>query len=265
MEVLSEQTGSGSTLPDPKFIDILRLKLQTFVGLVFYLPFSIFTISLMRYMRGYKIINLTDVRAQFKEVARDGRPLVICSNHLTFIDSAIMLWAMGSNTWYQFHYRYFSWNLPAGDFFKKKFIFRAVAYLGKCIFIHRDGSREHKNMILGLCKYLVSKGKVVTIFPEGRRSRKGVFEDDHVTLGASQIVTSVPGCRVLCVYLRSDKQKHFSNYPAKDSQFYLLMELIEPKTEKQGRRALIDISAQIGQTIKKLEDNYFAKFGRPDL
>jgi 1-acyl-sn-glycerol-3-phosphate acyltransferase len=255
-----DQVGS---LPYPTRINIIRLYLQMVVGLVLLLPFNCFMISIMKYFRNYKIENIKEVRAQFKDLIKDGRPLIICSNHLTFIDSALMLWAMGNNFWYLFHYRWFSWNLPAGDFFKKKWIFRVVAYLGKCIFIHRDGTREHKNMILGLCQYLVGRGQIVTIFPEGRRSRKGIFEDDHVTLGASQIVVAVPGCRVLCVYLRSDKQKEYSNYPAKNSKFNLLMEVITPTSEKEGRRALVEISSQIGTSIKTLEHRHFARFGNP--
>ena len=36
--------------------------------------------------------------------------------------------SFGSSAWYFRNYRAFSWNLPAGDFFKKKFFFRVVAY-----------------------------------------------------------------------------------------------------------------------------------------
>src|SRR5207244_3404935 len=119
--------------------------------------------------------------------------------------------------------------------------FRIVAFLSKCVFIHRDGTKEHKMSILDNCARLVRGGEVVTVFPEGRRSRTGRFEAERLTYGVGKIVASAPGARVLCVYLRSDRQETFSNYPPKGSRFRVSMELIEPKTSLPGSKGYQEI------------------------
>jgi 1-acyl-sn-glycerol-3-phosphate acyltransferase len=236
----------------------LSLKVQRTVGWIFLLPFCTLLVGLMRYLRGYKIENLPEIRRQFKEITRAKTPLLICANHLTFIDSALMLWAMAPNSWYLFNYRFFSWNLPAGDFFKKKLIYRFIAYLTKCIFIHRDGTREHKNSIVDLCRHLLKRGEVVSVFPEGRRSRSGRFDVDQLTKGCGNLATTVPDCRVLCVYLRGNQQETFSNYPAKGSRFYMKMEVMTPVITKSGREAYAEVTEQIAGKIKRMEEVYFA-------
>ena len=188
---------------------------------------------------------------------REKVPTMICSNHLTFIDSVLLIWAMGSNSWYFWHYQNFSWNLPAGDFFKKKFIYRVVAYLSKCIFIHRDGSKDHKNEVLELCRQLLKRGEVVTIFPEGKRSRSGRFEPTQLTFGVSKIIASIENCRVLCFYIRGDRQETYSNYPPKGSHFDIQLDVIYPKSNLKDREGLAEITGQIAQSIKKMEDAYF--------
>jgi 1-acyl-sn-glycerol-3-phosphate acyltransferase len=169
-----------------------------------------------------------------------------------------MLWAMAPNWWYLFHYRYFSWNLPAGDFFKKRMIFRVVAYLTKCIFIHRDGSKEHKNDILARCRFLVERGNALTIFPEGTRSRTGRFETAKITYGVGKLVSSIPHSRVLCVYLRGHRQTTFSNYPPKNSRFSVRFKLIDPRSQKSGKDAYYETAQRIAHTIHSLEEQYFA-------
>ena len=142
-----------------------RINLQRIVGFVTLVPFCYAIIFIFKFVKHYKIENIKEIRSQFQEIIKDKRPLIICSNHLTFIDSCIIIWALAPNYWYQFNYRYFTWNLPAGDFFGKKLRYRMVAFLSKCIFIHRDASAHHHNEILNICQNLLLKGEFVTIFP----------------------------------------------------------------------------------------------------
>ncbi|KAB8029086.1 lysophospholipid acyltransferase family protein [Fluviispira multicolorata] len=235
-----------------------RLKLQRVINTLVLLPFCGGIILIFKYILRYKIQDIKIIRKQFKEIIKNNNPIIICSNHLTFIDSCLIIWALASIFWYQFHFKFFSWNLPAGDFFGKKKRYRLIALLCKCIFIHRDASPNHHNEILDICKKILKKGEVVTIFPEGKRSRTGYFDPNQLTYGVGKIIQNVPNCRVLCVYIRGDKQETFSNYPVKNSTFYMKMNVITPTTELFGKEGCSEIVNQIAQTIKKQEEEYFS-------
>lgn len=259
--------GSGvkNGVKDPPIWQIEKVRLQANVCRALLLPFGGLLIFLMKFLRGYKIENLTEIRGAFqqiwKEKQRTNTPLIICANHLTFIDSALIIWALASNFFYLFNYKAFTWNLPAGDFFKKKLHYHLTLYLTKCIFLDRKGTPAHKNAVLNLCRYLLEKGNVVLIFPEGQRSRTGIFENERLRFGVGKIITSLENANVLCIYLRSDKQETFSNYPPKNSRFNLKMKLIAPtvSNEISKKRASLETVKQIGETIKEMENEFFAE------
>ncbi len=236
-----------------------RLKFQRIINFLVLMPFCGGIILIFKYIMRYKINEMNSIRKQFKEMTKNDNPIIICSNHLTFIDSCLIIWALAPLIWYQFNFNYFSWNLPAGDFFGKKKRYRLIALLCKCIFIHRDASPNHHNEILDICKKLLIRGEIVTIFPEGKRSRTGNFDPNQLTYGVGKIIQCVPKCRVLCVYIRGDKQESYSNYPIKGSSFYMKMETITPQTALTGKEGCSEIVNQIAQTIKKQEELYFSK------
>ena len=235
-------------------------RIQRVIGWATLIPFCGLLCFIIRFVARYRIDRLPEIRRQYRELLRlhPDEPLVICANHLTFIDSALIIWALGSNFWYARNYRHFSWNLPAGDIFKKKFTFRLVAYLSKCIFIHRDGTKEHRDAVLELCQDLLARGEVVTIFPEGKRSRSGRFEPEKLTYGVGKIISRMDRCNVLCVYLRAENQRTYANYPKTGSRFHFEMKLISPSSRRGGREAYAEIVGQIGSTIRGMEDTYFA-------
>ncbi|WP_158996578.1 lysophospholipid acyltransferase family protein [Pigmentibacter ruber] len=234
-----------------------RLFFQKTISFLLLIPFCYSIIFIFKFIMKYKIENIKKIRKQFKEIIKEDKPLIICANHLTFIDSCLIIWALAPNYWYQFNYKYFSWNLPAGDFFGKKWHYRTIAFLAKCIFIHRDASSSHHNEILSICKNLLLKGEIITIFPEGKRSRTGRFEENQMTYGVGKIIQNVPNCRVLCIYVRGDKQETYSNYPLKNSNFYIDLKLIEPNTKLEGREGCGEIVSQIAKQIKTQENAYF--------
>lgn len=252
---------------EPPAWQIEKANLQALVCHILLLPFCTVLLLLMKYFRGYTIENMAETRFRFRQIweekERTGKPLLICANHLTFIDSALIIWALASNWWYLFNYKAFTWNLPAGDFFKKKLHYHLTLYLTKCIFLDRKGSSAHKNAVLNLCRYLLEKGNVVLIFPEGQRSRTGVFDEERLRFGVGKIAASLENAQILCIYLRGDKQENYSNYPPKNSRFDLQMKLIEPKIESLPKKqASVEIVKQIGATIKAMENQYFAKNGQ---
>lgn len=250
---------------EPQVWEIEKVRLQANICRALLLPFGGLLILLMKFFRGYSIENMKEIRQQFREIWEEKqqtqKPLVICANHLTFIDSALIIWALASNWFYLFNYKAFTWNLPAGDFFKKKLRYHLTLYLTKCIFLDRNGTPAHKNAVLNLCRYLLSRGNVVLIFPEGQRSRTGIFDHERLRFGVGKIITSLDNAQVLCIYLRSDKQGTFSNYPAKGSKFNMKMKLIEPNIsdEISKKRASLEVVKEIGATIKEMENEYFAQ------
>ncbi|MER3431789.1 MAG: hypothetical protein C4325_01260 [Blastocatellia bacterium] len=248
---------------DPPSWQIERTRFQANLCRLLLLPVGGLLVILMKYFRGYRIENMAAIREQFKEIWSEkesgGWPLLICANHLTFIDSALIMWALASNFWYLSNYKAFAWNVAAGDFFKKKLHYHAILYLTKCIFIDRKGSPAHKNAVLILCRYLLAKGNIVLIFPEGQRSRDGKFDVDRLRFGAGKILSSLENARVLCIYLRSPLQKGFSNYPPKGSRFSLKMTLIKPRTDGKSKKlASIAAVKEIGAVIKEMENEFFA-------
>jgi 1-acyl-sn-glycerol-3-phosphate acyltransferase len=248
---------------DPPAWQIEKTRFQANLCRLLLLPVGGLIVLALKNIGGYSVENMAETRRQFRSIwnekEREGWPLVICSNHLTFIDSAIIIWALASNFWYLFNYKAFTWNVPAGDFFKKKLHYHAILYLTKCIFIDRKGSPAHKNAVLNLCRYLLAKGNIVLIFPEGQRSRDGRFHTDRLRFGTGKILTSLENARVLCIYLRSPLQQTFSNYPPKGSRFRLSMELIRPDTAGSSKKqASIGAVKEIGAVIERLESEFFA-------
>ena len=258
--------GRNAGTQDPPAWQIEKTRFQATLCRVLLIPVGGLLVVLMKYLRGYRIENMAELRRQFNKIWREkeqgGWPLIICANHLTFIDSALIIWALASNVWYLFNYRAFTWNVPAGDFFKKKLHYHAILYLTKCIFIDRKGSPAHKNAVLNLCRYLLAKGNIVLIFPEGQRSRDGRFDANRLRFGTGKILISLENARVLCVYLRSPSQETFSNYPPKGSRFSLNMKLIEPNIDGASKKqASISAVKEIGAVIEKMENEFFAANG----
>jgi 1-acyl-sn-glycerol-3-phosphate acyltransferase len=248
---------------DPPLWQIEKTRFQANVCRVALLPLGALLIFLMKYVRGYRIDDMANVRGRFREIwemrEREDVPLMICANHLTFIDSALLIWAFASNFWYVRNYRAFMWNIPAGDFFKKKLTYHAILYLTKCIFIDRNGSSAHKNAVLNLCRYLLAKGNIVLIFPEGQRSRKGRFDVERLRFGTGKIVNALGRAKVLCVHIRSPKQGTFSNYPPKGAHFQIRLQVIEPAIDPAAppKQTSISVVRQIGQTILEMEKDFF--------
>ncbi len=224
-----------------------------------FLPLYYLCVGAMKFMGGYVIDDLPRLRRIYQEATANNQPLIVVANHLTFIDSALMHWGLGSGSWYFFNFSKFSWNLPAGDFFKKKLFHRFMGAVSKCLFIHRDGSKEHKQSVMNMCTQLVQNGEVVTLFPEGRRSRTGRFDPDKLTYGVGKMVMDLGGsCQVLCCYVRGNKQDSYSNYPPKGSRIHFDLELIQARSVLNGREAYQEIVERIGGVIKRMEDQHFA-------
>jgi hypothetical protein len=105
--------------------------------------------------------------------------------------------------------------------------------------------------------HLLARGETVLLFPEGGRSRSGRVEEESATYGVGRLVTGVPGCRVLCVYVRGDRQVGFSDLPARDERFRVCCETLRPTSPSTGLRGARDVSRQIVGALARLERQHF--------
>lgn len=249
-----------SALPTVNDRSMVRsILLQRFASRLALPILSLILISILKFKGRYSFKRLSEIRREFASLNEDCKgPMLICPNHLTMIDSVLLLWAFGSPFYYISHFHTFAWNSPAVEHFSNSILKRIITYLGKCIPINRMGTEEHINSVLEKMVYLLNSGDRFMIFPEGMRSRTGRVEVEEVAYGVGKIASLVPEISVLCVYLRGDKQTTFSDIPSKGDCFDVSMRLIHPTTDKTGLRAHRDISQKIINTIKDLEDAYFA-------
>lgn len=216
------------------------------------------TAGVLRFGLGYRVERMREIRRTYRRIRRDRRtPLLICANHLTMIDSAIIAWALASPWWYVVHFSTLPWNMPEWTNFASSRAVRALAYLMKCLPITRGGPREEVARTLRHFTSFLANGETGLLFPEGGRSRSGRVEMEAATYGAGRIVRTLPGCRVLCVYLRGRRQTGFSDLPVRGERFSLDLTLIEPRSTATGLRADRFIARQIVAQLAEMERRYF--------
>jgi 1-acyl-sn-glycerol-3-phosphate acyltransferase len=255
LQVVARQSELSEELSQ---VEIRQLKSQRLMGWLFVFPLGFLIIFLMRFTYRLKINNHRALRQKFRELSKSNRPMIICPNHLTMVDSVIILWAMASIPRYFLNYRLFAWNIPAIENFKSRLSWRIITYLSKCIAIDRSGDSEHIDEVLEKLRYLLRKGDLCMVFPEGTRSRTGQIDVENASYGIGRIIREIPNCDVLCVYLRGRKQENYSNFPAKGDTIDIEMELITPTTQSKGLRAVKDYSVQIISKLKQMEERHFA-------
>lgn len=240
------------------------LRLQYRLGwLAFPLLYCVLSFAL-RYLMGYRIDakDRSRIRREFREVSRSGTSILVCANHLTMIDSVILLWAFAGPLDYIRYFSRLCWNVPAVENFAHSFWQRLITYLAKCLPIDRQGDRAHIDGIFEQLQGLMSAGEYVMLFPEGMRSRTGRFQADEITYGVGRLVQAVPDATVFCVYLRGEGQTGYSNLPRRGERFRLASYTIPPRTldsESAGLRGARDISRGIAAEIESMEREYFAR------
>jgi hypothetical protein len=212
----------------------------------------------LRFGYGFRIAELRACRRRFAEIRAQSRaPLLICANHLTLIDSFLIAWALAPGWRYALDFDLLPWNTPEETNFAATRTSRALVWLAKCIPIRRGGSREDAAAVLDRVRYLLGRGELALLFPEGGRSRSGRVAVDAAAWGVGRVVGALPGCRVLCVYMRGDAQSSWSDYPARGDRLRVLMRCIEPVSEARGARRARDLAQQIVAELARLEEEYF--------
>jgi hypothetical protein len=112
---------------------------------------------------------------------------------------------------------------------------------------------------LDKCIYLLRRGDNIMIFPEGRRSRTGRVNKEDFSYGVGRFIKNVENCKVMCMYLRGDKQTSYSNIPVWGEKFSVQIEVFTPEhMEGSDLRAQREYAKQIIDRLAQMEEKYFA-------
>lgn len=235
------------------------LQLQNILGRLAIFLIAPFYFLIERIM-GYRIRNLRKLRRQCAaEFAAHKGPWIMCANHLTMIDSFLLSYASFSMIRHFTRYKQLPWNLPERSNFQSNIFLAILCYLSKCVPVDRGGSRQKMKEMLDKCIFLLRNGHTVMIFPEGGRSRTGRVDTENFSYGVGRFIQDVENCKVMCLYLRGDKQRSYSLIPAWGDKFYAQMEVFTPTPVPQtGLRAQRDYAAQIIGRLAAMEEKYFA-------
>ena len=237
----------------------ILLQLQNFLGRVTIILIAPLYFLLIK-MFLYRVRGLEEIRRQCAdEFAAHKGPWIICANHLTMIDSFILAYATFSLGRHFTCYRKLPWNLPERSNFQSNILLAVLCYLAKCIPIDRGGPREKMKNTMDRCIYLLRDGQNIQIFPEGGRSRTGRVNTEGFSYGVGRFVKEVDSCKVMCIYLRGDKQDKYGLIPVWGEKFFIRMEVFSPlRSADGGLRAQREYAAQIINRLAQMEEKYFA-------
>ena len=222
-------------------------------------------VLVMRFGFRWRIRNAAAARARYTKLLRaESRPLLVVANHLTMADSPLIAWGLGSAFGHVRRYRGLPWNVPEQSRVESSWLWRALAYVAKCIPIPRGGERKVVAQVLERLQRLMRGGEAVLMFPEGGRSRTGRIDAESVAQGVGRLIQALGDCRVLCVYLRGDAQRTWSNLPTRGDTFTIATRLFEPRTTLRGVRASRDLVSQVVGQLVEMEREYFLESPRAD-
>jgi 1-acyl-sn-glycerol-3-phosphate acyltransferase len=209
---------------------------------------------------GYRVRNLKAIReACHSEFRKHDGPWVICANHLTMVDSMILTYGMFSLYRHFSDFRRLPWNLPERNNFQRNVILAVLCYFAKCIPVSRGGDRDEMKKTLDRCDYVLSHHQNLLIFPEGGRSRSGRVDREGFSYGVGRFVKEFENCRILCIYLRGDRQKTFGSMPGFRERFTMKVEVLDPERPNfNGLRAQREYAGQIVRRLAEMEEEHFA-------
>ena len=185
---------------------------------------------------GYNLLNKYSNSITYDDLSKkhtidsfDNNPLLIVSNHMTLVDSSILhSYFLSVFKYYGLiknNFRPFVWNLPAKEnleLLKNSYennLSRSFFYkFGRIVPIERNDPDSAKKTLDHVVDMMINKNHVFNIFPEAGRTRRDEFDKQDITPGASKIIYDIYKItnkfpNVLCVYLRSEKQKGMSDKP----------------------------------------------------
>jgi 1-acyl-sn-glycerol-3-phosphate acyltransferase len=238
------------------------LRIQNWIGWLSFPIWGSAVIAVMRWQFGYRVDNLMEVRKRFEQITQSATgPVLLCVNHLTKFDSVILNWSLASVWSYFVDFDKFSWNMPERKRYRGHPLYHPLCYLGQCFPIERGGSRDSVKKSMDKVKYLLGKGHIVTLFPEGRRSETGRIDTEGYSYGAGRLISQLENCTAVCVYLRGHNQTGSSSFPPRGARFQVKLDAFQPTSVHKGLRASRDIATQVIEKMNQMETAYFAACG----
>jgi len=242
----------------------LSVRLQNLVAQIS-VPFTFgAAVLLLRGFLGYRWENLRAFRTKIRSLlSRQEGPVILCPNHLTMIDSLLLIWAMTPAWRALTKPRFFPWNTPEKKNFAHNAVLRFFCYIGKCLPVVRQGPAHQTRAFMDKIKVLLAKGQSLMMFPEGTRSHSGRVDTKNFAYGIGKIIDDIRNDglkpQVLCLYLRGKKQAGKSTVPPRGDRFFIDAELVEPKSPHSGLRAARDLATQIVHRLAGMEEAYFSR------
>ena len=246
---------SDATLDTAERRDLLRqLRVSRVLSPIWVPAFA----AVMRFVMRWRLIDAGPARAEYRRIIESGEgPILVCANHLTMLDSFAVSWALGSPRFFLRHFRALPWNTPERANFADSWWKRWLVYVLKCVPVERGSDRKAVAQVLERVRFLIEQGETALVFPEGGRSRTSRVELDSAAYGVGRLIGALPGCRVVCVYLRGESQDEWSAFPQRGERFRVAVSCIEPKTDQRGLRASMDLSRQVVARLIEMEAHYF--------
>ncbi|MDJ0785555.1 MAG: lysophospholipid acyltransferase family protein [Myxococcota bacterium] len=205
--------------------------------------------------RGWKLEGADETRELFRRLRRESsQPIMVCANHLTLVDSFLIAWALGDLGSFLRRPSSIPWNTPETRNFAHGFWQRALAWMARCLPVTRGGDRSDVAKTLARVGYVLERGDPVLMFPEGGRSRSGRVDPKSGAWGVGRLVRAVPDCRVLCLYLRGHSQQSWSSLPKRGERFHVSAVTLEPKSDRRGLRASVEVARQITRRLSEMEE-----------
>jgi 1-acyl-sn-glycerol-3-phosphate acyltransferase len=213
--------------------------------------------ALLFLIKGYRFIDARKTRADYLRTwHKGGGPIIICANHLTWIDPFLLSWIIAP-PWHCFFTPSLSpWGY-VGTKYMKKLLFKPVFALTRAIPVAVGKEENLANWKFVSSAYHLTNGHTILLFPEGRRSKTGFVESDRLSTGVGYLLKAVPKSRVFCIYQRGLSIDGPVNFPASGERFIFAHEEVK---FSQG-----DIASQSAREISQVVINRLVAMEKTQL
>ena len=191
----------------------------------------------MRFVLRWRIRDAGRCRREYARLLEERRPLLVVANHLTMVDSAVIGWGLGGVAAHALRHRGLPWNVPLQRRVESSWLWRALAYVTKCVPVPRGGDRQEVAHVLERLAHLLRSGETVLMFPESGRSRTGRVDPEAAV---ETIAKQIKGLEAKMEEVKNKRQEMataFENFDQKTNQLFNILSTVM-KTMKEMQSGL---------------------------